>query len=105
MLILDYQVYNNCEDQAYGPDCLRKFQEGLCNANLSSNQNVQTYCKKTCGLCSTSNTQLNCQGLVRNCNGGSCSAASYFQTSTIRCNCPSNLAGSYCQRRNTLNPI
>ncbi len=99
LLILDYAVYNNCEDQAYGPDCLEQFNQGQCTANLSSSQNVQTYCKKTCGLCSASNSTLKCNsGLT--CNGGSCQTQLYFGVSSVKCTCPQNLAGAYCERRN-----
>jgi len=98
-IYLDYLSLNNCSDLAYTPDCVNALNNGLCNSNLSSSQNVRFYCQKTCGVCSSSTAALTCSNIVKTCNTGSCSAVSYFNQATIQCNCPSGLVGTYCQRR------
>lgn len=96
---LDFISLNNCSDLAYTPDCVNALNNGLCNANLSSSQNVRFYCQKTCGVCSSSTAALTCSNIVKTCNTGACSSVSYFNQATIQCTCPTGLAGTYCQRR------
>lgn len=57
---------------------------------------MQAYCKKSCNICD-GNRELTCSGLNRTCNTGTCSSVVFAGRSTIRCNCPSNTAGSYCE--------
>lgn len=89
----------SCVDRAYTPDCQQKLQQGLCQNQLADQNTVQVYCRKTCGFCSLS-AALSCGFLTQTCGQGACLPVTYFSTNTIRCSCPSNFAGAYCQRSN-----
>lgn len=92
---LDLQSLNNCTDIGVIVDCPQFFQQGLCNTNSN-----QIYCQRTCGNCPGIKSFLSCSGLVKNCNTGTCEDTTYFAQNSIKCNCPINKAGTYCQRGN-----
>ncbi len=97
----DYQSLSACQNIASSTDCVIKANAGLCNQLLSDGNRVSFYCGQACGLCSQSaipTSGLTCTNLVKTCNTGTCSAVTYFSVSTIKCTCPSTLAGAYCQR-------
>lgn len=71
---------------------------------LVDNKQVQDYCQKSCGVCSSTSpsttSTLTCSSLKATCNIGSCVQTVYFNIQSIRCVCPPNSGGAYCQRSN-----
>ena len=92
---------NNCNDLAYEPDCRSRASQGLCETMLSNNVPIKALCPKSCNNCpSSSRNSLTCDGLVRNCNTGTCVGVSYYGVSSIQCYCPYGKGGTYCQQDN-----
>ena len=71
---------------------------GLCTSNSALSQQIKKYCQKSCGLCPGANS-LTCANLNKTCNSGICQSDSYLMNTSIKCKCPPNTAGAYCQRR------
>lgn len=59
---------------------------------------LRNYCQKSCGLCGTGGAGLSCNNLVQKCSSGVCVAQTYFTVASIKCVCPTNSAGTYCER-------
>lgn len=92
-------ILETCVDRAYTPDCEKKFREGACQNQLADQNPVQFYCRKTCGFCSLG-AALSCNLLSQTCGQGVCLSTVHFSINTIRCVCPSNFVGAYCERSN-----
>lgn len=85
-------MHSNCTDYDV-LDCQNKLLDGNCN-NITSNGFTLGYmCPNSCNLCQ----RQNCQFFEGICGSfGTCIEVSYFNISTVECNCNSGYLGAWC---------
>lgn len=67
---------------------------GQCNQVMANSLPVSYFCAKSCGKC---DSKISCDTLATGCNGGQCYHVTYFSQHSVKCICPPNKGGQYCQ--------
>ena len=94
----DFRTAKACRNIAYDGNCDDKVKSGQCSQLMANNLPVSFFCQKSCGQCSS---QISCDNLATSCNGGQCYDITIFSQQSVRCVCPSNKGGQYCQSSKT----